>query len=470
MRRWLWILLVILVLAGGIFAYDRYRAAQQALNLEDLQTVEVMRGPLTATVGATGTVQANQHAQLIFKTSGTVESVIAKVGQEVSQGDLLASLQQTSLPSQLILAEADLIEAQRALDEILNSSVSRAQAQQSVARALDQLENVEYMWRVRQEGNRASENVLEEARANLLLAKNELDRAQEIYDHTPGDPDENASKALALSNLSAARQHVDAIQRKLNWYTGYPTEVEQALLDADVAVAEASLMDAEREWERLKDGPDPNDIAVTEARIAAAQANLELAAIKAPFDGVISASEVKPGDQISQGTFAFELVDLSRLLVDVEVSEVDINRVEVGQSAILTFDAVLGREYLGQVVEIGLTGKVVQGVVNFIVTVELQDLDEAVKPGMTAAVNLVVDQLEEVLLVPNRAVRVVEGERVVYIIRDNRLQRIRIELGVSSDTYSEVVGGDLEQGQMVVLNPPAVFETGNGPPPFVRGG
>lgn len=470
MRRWLWILLGILVIAGGFFAYGRYRSAQQALSLEDLQTVEVMRGPLTATVGATGTVQADQQAQLVFKTSGTVESVKPEVGQQVAQGELLASLKRTSLPSQIILAEADLIEAQRALDEILNSTTSRARAQQSVAQALDQLENVEYMWRVRQEGNRASENVMEEARANLLLAKNELDRAQQIYDATPGDPDENASKALALSNLAAARQRVDAVQRKINWYTGHPTEVEQALLDADVAVAEANLMDAEREWERLKDGPDPNNVAVTEARIAAAEANLELAAIEAPFSGVISAVEIKPGDQVSQGMLAFELVDLSRLLVDVEVSEVDINRVELGQSAILTFDAVLGREYLGQVVEIGLTGKAVQGVVNFIVTVELQDPDEAVKPGMTAAVNLVVDQLADVLLVPNRAVRVVEGERVVYIIEDNRLRQIPIELGVSSDTYSEIVDGDLKQGQQVVLNPPAVFEAGGGPPPFVGGG
>jgi HlyD family secretion protein len=229
-------------------------------------------------------------------------------------------------------------------------------------------------------------------------------------------------------------------------------------------------MDAEREWERLKDGPDPEDIAVAKARIDAAQANLELASIQAPFEGVISAIEVKPGDQVSQGMLAFELVDLSRMLVDVEVSEVDINRVKIGQPAVLTFDAVLDREYIGEVVEIDLTGQVVQGVVNFFVTVEIRDPDESVKPGMTAAVNLIVDQLDDVLLVPNRAVRVVDGERVVYILENDQLQRIPIQLGVSSETFSEVLEGKLSPGQRVVLNPPAVFEAGGGPPPFVGGG
>jgi HlyD family secretion protein len=213
----------------------------------------------------------------------------------------------------------------------------------------------------------------------------------------------------------------------------------------------------------VKDGPDPEDVAAAEARVAAAQATVELVGVKAPFAGTITSVEVKPGSQVNPGTVAFGLADLSRLMVDVEISEVDINSIQVGQPVILNFDAVLDREFKGEVVEIGITGVVVQGVVNFMVTVELTDPDEAIKPGMTAAVNVVVSEIENVLLVPNRAVRLLDGERVVFVWRGSEIEAVRIELGVSSDIYSEVVGGELQEGDLIVLNPPASFETGDHP-------
>jgi len=108
-------------------------------------------------------------------------------------------------------------------------------------------------------------------------------------------------------------------------------------------------------------------------------------------------------------------------------------------------------------------GTPAQGVVEYIVTVELQNPDDNVRPGMTAAVNFVVTQLDDVLLVPNRAVRLKEGNRVVYILVDGKPVSVDIELGASSETMSEVLSGDLKVGDLIVLNPPAEFE-GGGPP------
>ena len=84
----------------------------------------------------------------------------------------------------------------------------------------------------------------------------------------------------------------------------------------------------------------------------------------------------------------------------------------------------------------------------------------AVKPGMTAAVNIVVQELQDVLLVPNRAVRLVEGERVVYLLVDGQAVKKEIRLGSSSDTVSIVAGGDFKEGDMVILNPPVEFGPG----------
>ena len=285
------------------------------------------------------------------------------------------------------------------------------------------------------------------------------------YDHASGD----AGRALALSNLIAAKQKRDSIQRNLNWYLGTPTELEQAILEADVALAEARLADAQREWDRVKDGPSRADIISAEARITAAEATLELARISAPFSGMITDVSLLPGDQVSPGTPVFRLDDLSHLLVDVDISEVDFNRIAVGQSVSLIFDAILDEEYQGIVVEIGQVGISIQGVVSFDVTVEIVGADQNIRPGMTAAVNIVVQQIDDVLLVPNRAVRVRNGQRVVYLMKAGSLEIVEVELGATSDQYSQVMDGDIRAGDSIVLNPPQ-FEFEFGEDPGFRGG
>ena len=469
MKRWWIIALILVVLVAGFFGIRAYRRGQDNSANANLQTEPIRRGELTASVGATGIVRSNQSATLVFETNGTVEYVHQGLGETVAAGEVLATLQKTSLSAQIIMAEADLVNAQQALDDLLASDQARAAAQQNLAKAQDALENAQYTLTVRQQGNRASASTIDGARAALVLAQDKLDQAKSIYDHLSGRSGDDPARALALTNLTAAQAEYDSAVRKLNWYLGKPTDVEQALLEADVAVAEARVKDAEREWERVKDGPTQADLQAAQARVDAAQATLELARITAPFRGTITDINVMAGDQVSPGTPAFRLDDLSRMLVDVELSEVDINRVQVGNPVTLNFDAVPNVDYTGELVEIGQVGGSVQGVVNFPVTVELKDADEAIKPGMTAAVNIVVEQIENALQVPNRAVRVVNGQRVVYLLENGQPTAVAIQLGANSDLYSEVTGGDIKEGDLVVLNPPSYIFNPNEEPPFVRG-
>ena len=208
-------------------------------------------------------------------------------------------------------------------------------------------------------------------------------------------------------------------------------------------------------YDRLTSG-NTADIAAAQARVDAAKATLNLARVVAPFGGIVTEADTLPGDQVSAGTMAFRIDDLSSLLVDVEVSEVDINNISVGQSVSLTFDAVLNCEYHGEVVEVANVGNNVSGVVNFTVTVELTDPDEFVKPGMTAAVNIVVKEENNVLLIPNRAVRLVNSERTVYILVDGKPKPVKVTLGSSSGVDSVLANGDIKEGDPIILNPPAV--------------
>jgi len=190
-----------------------------------------------------------------------------------------------------------------------------------------------------------------------------------------------------------------------------------------------------------------------------------LARVTSPFAGIVTEAYPLQGDLVSAGTTAFRIDDLSSLLVDVEVSEVDINNVSVGQPVTLTFDAILGNTYNGEVVEVAQTGTVSAGVVNFKVTVRITDADSLVKPGMTAAVNITVKELNDVLLVPNRAVRLSDGDRVIYLLQDNAPVKTTIRLGSSSDTMSVLLSGDVKEGDSVILNPPTDF-MGPGGGPF----
>ncbi len=465
MKRWM-------VLTIGLAAMALAGCSRGALvgsaadSIAGLQTETAAAGPLTATVGATGSVRANQSALLTFETTGRVASVAVQLGDQVRAGQVLAAMEASSLPSSISLAQVDLVAAERELEELLESSAAQVQAQLALAQAQDALKDMEYRWRVQQQGNRASGEVIAETEANLVLAEQEVDRAESAFNKLSGRSDDDPARALARSNLADARQKRDAILRNLNWYTGKPTDLDQAILDAELAQAVSNLADAERAWERVEDGPNPDDVKAAEARVTAARATLDLAQITAPFAGSVTKVGVQEGDQVVPGTVAFEVADLSRLLVDVQVSELDINSIQIGQPVNISFDAILGQEYQGEVMEAGLTGTVTQGAVNFEVTVLLTDADSRVRPGMTAAVNLVVNQLEDVLLVPNRAVRVLEGERVVYTLNEGVLEPRMVVLGASSDLYSEVVDGELKAGDPVVLNPPMEFDP-QGPPPFV---
>jgi HlyD family secretion protein len=231
--------------------------------------------------------------------------------------------------------------------------------------------------------------------------------------------------------------------------------VQDGFSEAEIAVLEAKLGDAQREWERLKGGSDEDDITAAQARITAVQAVLDQTSILAPFDGVITLVNSKPGDQVSPGDIAFRLDDTSRLIVEVDVSEVDVNRIYPGQPVILTFDSILAKEYEGLVAEVPPVGEVDQGVANFRVKVEITNPDENVKPAMTSSATFIIDQLEDVLLVPNRALRFNDGQRVVYILQNDQLIPIEITLGLSSDTYSEVLEGDLNPGDQIVIDPPS---------------
>lgn len=408
----------ILVILAVIFLAVRGGGSTQT----QYQTATVEKGELVATVGATGTVRARQSVTLVWQTSGSVDKVNVSVGDVVAAEAILANLSSTSVAQNIILAEADFVSAQKVLDDLVASDTVRAQAWIALRTSQDAYTKAKDLYDAMTSGNYQYDRVVYTTVRGMRVPTIETVTVNQVDDETLADA------------------------------------------KADMDLKKAKLDDAQRAYDRVKDGPNPADIAAAQARVNAAQATLNMAQLLAPFAGTITDAHPLPGDQVTAGTLGFRVEDLSSLYVDVEISEVDINTVSVGQPVVLTFDAILGSEYHGEVTQVSQSGNTVQGVVNFTVTVKVTDADEQVKPGMTAAVNITVQQLKDVILIPNRAVRVVDGKKVVYLLRDGLPVQIEVRLGSSSDTMSVLAGGEIKVGDLVILNPPAIFQTGGGPP------
>jgi HlyD family secretion protein len=417
-RAWIIAGVVLVLVLAVVFINGRARSS----GASQYQTDPAKRGDLAAAVGATGSVRAIQSAILNWQVTGTVEAVNVQAGDQVRKGDVLATLANTSLPATVIKAEADVISAKKAMDDLLHSDTDRA---------------------------------------NAWIA---LRDAQDVY--TKANDYRNSLNGkiwLTRITYNYFRGHQIPVVHSQRGYAD-PDTIAKA--DADLALKKAQLDDAQRAYDRLKGGPNQDDLAAAQAQIDAAQATVNTASILSPINGTVTQAEPLPGDQVTASQLGFRVDDLSTLLIDVQVSEVDINSVEVGQTAVLNLDAIPNKDYHGEVVEVSQAGDSSSGAVNFTVTVQVTDADPAVKPGMTVAVTITTKDVKDQLLVPNRAVRTLNGSRVVYVLRNGQAQPVKVNLGVSSDTQSAVTGGDLKEGDLIILNPPTVLEGG----PFGGGG
>lgn len=461
MRRIVIAFITIAVLAvGGYFGVTYYMQVQQEQSIASYQTAAVSRGNLTATIGATGTVRARQSAVIAWQTSGTIGDVPVQEGETVQAGQTLASLKTSSLNQSIILAKSDLLNAQKSLEDLQKSTSNSAKAWEAVLSGRKAVAQAEQA--VEKYDRKDYKDKLDKAREDLSKAKDDLKTAQDNFDKYKDYSEDNQTRKNAEQDLTDAQLTVNDKQRAVD---ALVLEKDQA--QAALESARAALADTERAYERIKDGPNPDDVAILQARIDAAQATLGLAQLEAPFAGTVTSSNAAVNDQVNPGTTAFRLDDLSELLVDVRVSEVDINQVQIGQSVTLNFDAIQGKNYDAVVTEVNGSGSASQGVVEFVVTVRLTSPDSDVRPGMTAAVNIVVEEFANVIIIPNKAVRVVDGQRVVYVLVNEALEQVKVTLGASSENNSVVLEGGLNAGDAIVLNPPQVFST-NGPPPFVR--
>jgi HlyD family secretion protein len=446
--RWIVLSIVGVVVVAGIIVLFVPMGTKTTV-----RTVAAKTGTITSSVSATGTVRASQTVTLNWQTTGEIEQFNVKVGDKVTKSEALANLVTESLPQDVILAQSSLVTDQQNLDSVKNSNTPTAKALLALANAQVALEKAQQTV-TSTEWVRGSSDQVDAANANLVLAKQSLQKAQDFFDKFSKVDPSNPEYAQAYSQYAAAQQAEASAQANLDYLQGHYTASEASVSAGELAVAQAAYDDAKREWDRLQNGPDASDIAAAQAKVDSDQALIDEAKLTAPFDGTVTQIYGQAGDQVSNaGTNAIRIDDLSHYLMDISVSEMDISSVKVGQSATVTFDAISTKTYNGMVTSVSQAGTVSQNLTYFTVTLELTDADSQVLPGMTATADIIANQIDNALLVPTASIVTSFNRKSVYVMRNGTPVSVEVTTGSVSGIYTQIVSGSIKAGDLIVANP-----------------
>ena len=445
---------ILIVVVGSGFAYYNlaYLPAQTA-DEPKIQTATVRQGDLVVYASGSGVLIAGDEIELGFGTNGPVAEIHVQPGDQVIAGDVLAVQgEREQLEAAVAADELSAINARQSLDSIYEKAdVATAQAQITLADARDALYSAEYTNIVQQEGNRASQATIDAAAAELENAEDALARANEKLNQ---DPDDGALQIIYANALSKYQTTLG----NWNWYTGQPTEIQQAMLDAEIAMTKALLGQAELEWERVKDGPDADEIvkaelqlANAEAKLAISQRDLEQSIIVAPMDGTVITVNANVGQNVS-GTF-ITLADLSQPHLEIFLDETDLGKIDLDYAVEVIFDALPDEVFKGIVIQVDPGLYTSQGVSAVRGLVKLNSesvvmLDNLLI-GMNAAVDVIGGKAERVVLVPVEALRELSpGEYAVFVLEDGVPRLRTVEVGLMDFTFAEIKSG-LKAGEIV---------------------
>ncbi len=406
-RNWSIAAIVVVALVWFGASYSSANASQD----NAVDDVKVISLDVAQTIEASGTLEADPFANLKWKTAGVVDEVFVKAGDTVREGDVLMTLRPTSISANILNAQADLVNARKALDDLKNSETAQAEA----TLALDQ-------------------------------AQDNYDKAKDYRDSLD---EEITIKQVGMVDQATPNGTVTVPQ--VRTHKVYADDEMKADADKKLALAAARLDDAQRLYDRLKDGPNADDIAAAQARVDAARATVDSMSIIAPFDGQILWVENKPGNEVNAGMLAVNMADRANLFVEAQVDESDIANVKLGDQVQVTLDALPGTKLTGSVEAVNPVGQSLAGIVKFTVRVALDPVDSKtfLPLGATADVAVQVKEAAPALTVLLNAVQNDGAGEFVWLVQsDGSVKRVDI---VSGDIVGDyvVVTGDLHEGDII---------------------
>jgi HlyD family secretion protein len=357
-------------------------------------------------------------AALSWQSSGIVSNYDLRVGDVVEKGQVLLTLEDSSISPDILRARTSLLEAQIEYQKMLSANIDYLTALQEVNTQEVILENTYSMRHEFYDDNTEDERV-EGIYASYTQARVDVWALEDAYEKVKDRAADDPTRTVAYEALQAGILKRDSLQRAMSQIMGTPygQRTEDYFILYDVRAAE--LAQARAQAQRLLNASD----------------------------------ELSAGVYAGSGDFAVQLDDLSNLVIELEISQMEINKIKAGQTALVTFSALPNASYEGVVDNISLAGSTNGDDALFKVRIVLTDADEQVKPGFTAMASIITNQVESALLVPNQAIQYTE-DGSAYVMKRSGLGQsteIRVETGARSDAYSELLGGGLEEGDVLLI-------------------
>jgi HlyD family secretion protein len=481
------------------------------------QVVQVKQGSLDATLSVVGQLEAEQSASLAFEQMSDTANLLTlavQAGNVVTTGQVLATIDSASYQQALDQAKSDLLAAEETLADLktpatalqiarADVAVSKGKVQvQKAQDALDDLINPDIP--SLESAVASAKSALAKAQANVLAqeqntaAKTQLNKliyaestptaeytrlASETYsDDYYQDRLELAYNKMMDTQDARVTYQLDSqsstLQAQMTLRKAQTTLADAqealavakaggdklALAQAKVAVheAEVSLEAAQQARQELDTGADATEVATAQAavdkkQLAVSDAEAALAGTQlvAPFDGTILETNVSAGDQVTANTAILTLANLQTMQVVASVDETTIRQVSEGQTASITFDAFPGQSFTGQVLAVPLQGTLQGDVMVYDVPLSLTGAEKlTLRVGMTANVEIQVEQVTDALLVPTIALQQSNGLYQVLVPNttdpNGAAEAVPVEIGLSDGTYTQITKG-LNVGDKVLV-------------------
>ena len=394
------------------------------------QLAEVARGDLMVSVSGSGNVIVSDEVNLAFGTSGKIARIYVKDSDEVNKGELLAKLDTGPLELALAQAQAALDQAEYNLEKVeepfSDDDIDSAEA--AVKAAEDYLEYIDWMLDKSEDAKDIAEEALYQA--------------------------EHGGTAGEIADAEAQLAEVEAAVEQ--WRT-------------EISRGEANLLAAEIQLEAILDAPDEGAVDAAKSQLEAAKKavteakkQLDEASIAAPFDGEIVKVFADEGDIITPAVPIIHLIDPNVMEIEVEVDEIDIAEVKIGQRVIIEVDALPTLQLESRVTSISTLSIETGGVVLYEVTIGFDvPSGSGLKPGMSATADIIIKEASHVLLVPSRAItQDSDGNPMVKVIVNEEIEDRQVVTGISDGFDTEIVSG-LNEGEVVLLETKAKA-TGSG--------
>ena len=301
------------------------------------------------TIIAEGRLEPIHYAEIAFTASGVISDVLVEEGQPVKKGDVIIRLGD-EMDTQYAAAQLELVTARKELNDLVNAA-----------------------------GTDFAQAVID-----LKDAQEEYDKAADYLDKLLND-----KKIQQVENRTYLVQTWKGYEyrTKTKYYKGPAPKDWIIEAENDLGLKKAELDEAQRAYDRLKNGADSEQLPVLEARVAAANARLAALEVTAPFDGVVADLNAKLGGSINAGQPAVTVADFSAWLVKTtDLTEIDVVHLKEGQPVTITLDALPDADLKGTILSIGETYAENQGDIVYEVAILLNDTHPAMRWGMTAAV------------------------------------------------------------------------------------